>query len=277
MLIGKVVGREESMSQASSYMELESMSQLGSTMRGLSKLFNNKNGIDSADEDTIKNFVAKKLRIQAKKMEKVHNLELKNIRKVMMQMTVDWLKEKCRSIQEMFTKNHRGLFSQFKDYKTRTGEQLELLDIYYEKLKAAEMFNAAKLSIDEVDYLFKSEQYGLKLYDSIVLELEEHQKVKKMSLEARLVYQKEKQQNKEEAEGRQIDHLKQVNKILEERNRQLEEEMNLIQWYIAVMEDGKDTKEVLEDYVRMKYLVDEVEGKIEKNKLKYTDEITKIK
>ena len=63
MLIGKVVGREESMSQASSYMELESMSQLGSTMRGLSKLFNNKNGIDSADEDTIKNFVAKKLRI----------------------------------------------------------------------------------------------------------------------------------------------------------------------------------------------------------------------
>ena len=195
----------------------------------------------------------------------------------MMQMTVDWLKEKCRSIQEMFTKNHRGLFSQFKDYKARTGEQLELLDIYYEKLKAAEMFNAAKLSIDEVDYLFKSEQYGLKLYDSIVLELEEHQKVKKMSLEARLVYQKEKQQNKEEAEGRQIDHLKQVNKILEERNRQLEEEMNLIQWYIAVMEDGKDTKEVLEDYVRMKYLVDEVEGKIEKNKLKYTDEITKIK
>ena len=277
MLIGKVVGREESMSQASSYMELESMSQLGSTMRGLSKLFNNKNGIDSTDEETIKNFVAKKLRIQAKKMEKVHNLELKNIRKVMMQMTVDWLKEKCRSIQEMFTKNHRGHFSQFKDYKARTGEQLELLDIYYEKLKAAEMFNAAKLSIDEVDYLFKSEQYGLKLYDSIVLELEEHQKVKKMSLEARLVYQKEKQQNKEEAEGRQIDHLKQVNKILEERNRQLEEEMNLIQWYIAVMEDGKDTKEVLEDYVRMKYLVDEVEGKIEKNKLKYTDEITKIK
>ena len=63
MLIGKVVGREESMSQASSYMELESMSQLGSTMRGLSKLFNNKNGIDSTDEDTIKNFVAKKLRI----------------------------------------------------------------------------------------------------------------------------------------------------------------------------------------------------------------------
>ena len=63
MLIGKVVGREESMSQASSYMELESMSQLGSTMRGLSKLFNNKNVIDSTDEDTIKHFVAKKLRI----------------------------------------------------------------------------------------------------------------------------------------------------------------------------------------------------------------------
>ena len=43
------------------------------------------------------------------------------------------------------------------------------------------------------------------------------------------------------------------------------------------MEDGKDTQEVLEDYVRMKYLVDEVEGKIEKNKLKYTDEIAKVK
>ena len=277
MLNGKVVGREESMSRISSSMELESMSQLGSAMRGLSKLFNNQNGIDSADEETIRNFVAKKLRIQAKKMQKVHNLELKNIRKVMMQMTVDWLKEKCRSIQEMFTKNHRGLFSQFKEYKARTGEQLELLDIYYEKLKAAEMFNAAKLSIDEVDYLFKSEQYGLKLYDSIVLELEEHQKVKKMSLKARLVYQKEKQQNKEEAEGREIDHLKQVNKILQERNKQLEEEMKLIQWYIAVMEDGKDTKEVLEDYVRMKYLVDEVEGNIKKNKLKYTDEIAKVK
>ena len=157
MLIGKGVGREESMSQASSYMELEGMSQLGSAMRGLSKLFNNQNGIDNTDEEAIKNFVAKKLRIQAKKMEKVHNLELKNIRKVMMQVTVDWVKEKCRSIQDMFTKNHRGLFQQFKDHKARTGEQLELLDIYYEKLKAAEMFNAAKLSIDEVDYLFKSE------------------------------------------------------------------------------------------------------------------------
>ena len=63
MLIGKVVGREESMSRISSSMELESMSQLGSAMRGLSKLFNNKNGIDSTDEDTIRNFVAKKLRI----------------------------------------------------------------------------------------------------------------------------------------------------------------------------------------------------------------------
>ena len=41
MLIGKVVGREESMSRISSSMELESMSQLGSAMRGLSKLFNN--------------------------------------------------------------------------------------------------------------------------------------------------------------------------------------------------------------------------------------------
>ena len=64
MLIGKVAGREESnMSRVSSVMELESMSQLGSAMRGLSRLFNNQNGIDSTDEEAIRNFVAKKLRI----------------------------------------------------------------------------------------------------------------------------------------------------------------------------------------------------------------------
>ena len=43
------------------------------------------------------------------------------------------------------------------------------------------------------------------------------------------------------------------------------------------MEDGKDTKEVLKDYVRMKHLVDEAEKKLEKQKQKYTDEIDKVK
>ena len=67
----------------------------------------------------------------------------------MMQVTVDWLKEKCKSIEMMFTKNHRGLFTQFLEYKERTTGQLQTLDTFETKLKAAEINNAAQFSVDE--------------------------------------------------------------------------------------------------------------------------------
>ena len=61
--MGKV--REDTMSQASSYMDVQEMSasQLGSAMRGLSRLFNSQGGIESNNQDAITQFVAKKLKI----------------------------------------------------------------------------------------------------------------------------------------------------------------------------------------------------------------------
>ena len=162
----------------------------------------------------------------------------------MIQVTVDWLKEKCKSIELMFTKNHRGLFTQFQEYKERTTDQLQALDTYQDKLKAAEIHNAAQFSVDEGQYAISS-KIGLRLYNSLVLELEEHQKIKTMTKEELIVYLQEKQQRTEELQKDKVEYYKNVNTILEERNKQLVEELGLIQWYITVLEDGKDTKDVL--------------------------------
>ena len=105
---------------ASSYMEFEDTSQHGSSIRGLSRLFSNQSGLEGASKEAIANFVATKLRVQARKLEKVHNLEMKNMKKVMLQVTVDWMKDKCKAIENMFTKNHKEIVQQFQDYKERT-------------------------------------------------------------------------------------------------------------------------------------------------------------
>ena len=40
--------------------------------------------------------------------------------------------------------------------------------------------------------------------------------------------------------------------MLEKQRTQLIGEMSVINWYMAVMEDGKDSRFVMEDYVNMK-------------------------
>ena len=70
-----------------------------------------------------------------------------------------------------------------------------------------------------------------------------------MSMAEQIAYAQQKRSHLKEDENQEIQHLRQVNKMLEEQRTQLLEEMSVIKWYMTVMEDGKDSRFVLEDYV----------------------------
>ena len=76
---------------------------------------------------------------------------MKNVKKVMLKVTIDWLKEKCKSVEMMFTKNHKAIVSQFKEFKARTADKLEMLDSYKDKLRIIETMNSIKFSVKEAE------------------------------------------------------------------------------------------------------------------------------
>ena len=102
---------------------------------------------------------------------------------VLTEVTVEWLRDKCKLIQKMFTKNHRQIISQFKNFKERTNNRLEKFDLNLTKLKLAEIANSTQFSINEIEYnLNKPDR--LRMYDSLVPEIEENRKLSKMSMAA---------------------------------------------------------------------------------------------
>ena len=68
----------------------------------------------------------------------------------------------------------------------------------------------------------------LGIYETIVPELEEHRKFNQMTLAAQISYTKKKKQNRELQDKKEIDHLRNLNKIHEGRVEQLEKELQLV-------------------------------------------------
>ena len=118
-------------------------------------------------------------------------------------------------------------------------------------MQAAETVLALKTPIYEAQYgLDKSNP--LKLYDCLVPQMEEHVKRKEMTYVEQMRYDQQKQRANEVKERTEIDMLKAENRILEAKCNIYIKEMEIVRWYINVMEGGVDASHAMKNYAKVR-------------------------
>lgn len=66
------------------------------------------------------------------------------------------------------------------------------------------------------------------------------------------------------------------NERLQEQIDQMFEEFEIVDWYIKVMEDGKNTKTLLRDYIKAQAEIKELKDRAVKKKAQYAKKLTKV-
>ena len=85
----------------------------------------------------------------------------------MLSITAEWLREKCKKVSAMYTRNHHKIINQFIDFKNRTLEDIKTMEEYAEKAWKAEACFALWNPVYEAEYAILDSN-PLKLYDCIV-------------------------------------------------------------------------------------------------------------
>ena len=106
----------------------------------------------------------------------------------------------------------------------------------------------------EAEYAI-DERTTLSLYDCMVPKLKEHRRFKiqkdsPFSL-ADFKMQLKIKEYENSMEVRQLPRLKQEHLEAIDKIKYLESELDIVKWYIAVMEDGKDTKKIMEEHYNL--------------------------
>ena len=127
------------------------------------------------------------------------------------------------------------------------------------------------------------EKTALSLYDCLVPVLKEQRRFKIMPDTSLSISdfrtQLKVSQLQRELEQKSLPRMKKENERLKEHLEQLKNEVNIINWYLDIYEDGGDTKEVIEQYAilknehkRLKIYSTRKIKKLENNLAKYKEE-----
>lgn len=84
----------------------------------------------SGDVYSIKQVLNDQIDIQTKIQKNAYDSSLKNVRFIVMQEALDWVKKQSVSISKHLTNEHHKLIEKMLDYKERTQKKLDLLDLY---------------------------------------------------------------------------------------------------------------------------------------------------
>ena len=99
----------------------------------------------------------------------------------------------------------------------------------------AENMSCLQNPIYEAEYTLEREN-PLKFFDPFVPHLEEHRRIKNMTLIQELKYMQNKRRIQEGLEGTKIEMLQSENKILKQKLYQQLKKAEVVKWYIDVME-----------------------------------------
>ena len=106
-----------------------------SALRGISKLQASRLDLASLAEmcqnpQEIMEVVESQLEKQRSKMEKAKMIDIKNIKQVVVQESIAFVKKSLLSVEEQMTKEHQNLIQQFIDFKDETYKRMDQLDCY---------------------------------------------------------------------------------------------------------------------------------------------------
>ena len=114
---------------------------------------------------------------------------------------------------------------------------------------------ALKTPVMEAEFAL-DERSQLSLYDCLVPTLKEHRRFKINLQDNFNINDFKTQQRVKELEWNlhqsRLPHLEKKNEMLEAKVKQLEDELSIVNWYISIMEDGINTKEVVKNYQALK-------------------------
>ena len=139
-------------------------SQMSSVMSKMRKL--SMNSMQGDHEELIKMLLDQ----QAKMLDKIHNIELKNVKSIAMQEAMEFVKKQSVKVASIMTKEHHKMTRQFLDYKSRTIHIMETNNGLKEEIKEVECALALKYPVDDFDFVHPEEN-PLKLYDCLIPEV----------------------------------------------------------------------------------------------------------
>ena len=65
------------------------------------------------DPEQVLTLIQVQLDKKQKQMDKAHNIDIKNIKAVVVHESIDFIKKSCSQIEQMLTKEHQGVARQF--------------------------------------------------------------------------------------------------------------------------------------------------------------------
>ena len=131
----------------------------------------------SGDVFSIKQVLNDQIDIQTKIQKNAYDSSLKNVRFIVMEEALEWVKKQSVTISKHLTNEHHKLIEKMLDYKERTQKQLDLLDLYQAQFDSFERRMALENSSKEAMYALDATN-PLSLYDCLVPELEAHRPLK---------------------------------------------------------------------------------------------------
>ena len=156
---------------------------------------------------------------------------------------------------KVITKQHHSLVKQFLDYKHRSQKILTENAKLKKEIAFLELAYVQKTPVMEAEYAL-DQRTALSLYDCLTPMLKEHRRFKiiiedKFSVNDFKTQQKLRQLERE-LEKRSMPRLLEENAKLNARVKQQENELEVVNWYIEILEEGVNTKQLVQEYTKLK-------------------------
>ena len=153
---------------------------------------------------------------------------------------------------QLLNRQHHKIIKQFLKYKVRSRKQLEDAEAKLKSLPYLEQAISLKTPVMEAEYAI-DDRSPLDLYNCLVPKLQEqrrftiHQEFSIADFKA----QQKIFQMQLELENQRLPRMEIENAGMRTRINQLEKELEIVQWYLDVLEQGIDTKQIVKEFVKL--------------------------
>ena len=202
-----------------------------------------------------------------KKLDQQHMIDLRNVRTVCIKEITQTVKDYALESARQMTEEHRKIAKQFVGFKERTISHLNCMEEWHTRMKEAEQISSRQNPVLEGYYAMndntnlKNKNRALGLYDSLVPKLQAgsfryekyltsiNQKdiLKEMQIEKLVnldIAADDKQYNPA--------ILKHKNRVLKFQLKTLQQNLEVVKWYIDSLEEGISGAEIMEKYSTLK-------------------------
>ena len=167
------------------------------------------------------------------------------------QLMIEWMDNKLKGISRMLTRNHQSLYRQQIAFKSRTSKKVKEIDSYKRRMQEAEVLNVFYSTALEAEYGLETKS-PLQLYDCLIPQIPESSEKRQMTFAQKIVQERFKKAESDYKAECKVRLLEADVRILEEQTKQQIKEMELINWYTQVMEQGIDAKAAMKNYLECK-------------------------